>query len=134
MKDDSERGPVGIWLREEGLKRGWKTAAERRRGLDAAGIRVDQSTYASLESGTLCQSPKLDAIRTFYKSEPPRAGTGDPLVEAITALVEEMRLSRVQQTESTDAILRAIAATIGAPMPPGTSADSGREALAGTPR
>lgn len=134
MKRPDERGPLGLWLIEEGRKRGWATAKARREGLAAFGILFDPSTYASLEAGSIRNSPRIEAVKAFYASEPPKELSSDPLVAAINELVAELRLERVAQRESVDAILRAIAATVGAPVPQGTPSDSGHEVLAGTPR
>jgi hypothetical protein len=55
------------------------------------------------------------------------------LVEAVRALVAESRLSRATQVESTEALLRAVAAVVPPDREPReTPGDNGREARAGT--
>ena len=62
-------------------------------------------------------------------AEPPE------LTDVLRELVDELRLSRVQQHEATMALLRAVGASTGqGPAPRETPADTGREANAGNRR
>ena len=83
----------------------------------------------------------IDAQPSIAPQPTGTTDSADPLVsallrqtEAIEALVAELRLSRAEQIESTDALLRAMAAVVGGPAPGGTSADSEPAAHAGTGR
>jgi transcriptional regulator with XRE-family HTH domain len=105
MRTPAQRGPIGNWLRDERIARGWTNAATARANLDRAGIRVAPSVYAEWESGTRLPSERhLEQLRAFYGSEPVGAATGrdavaaaiDRQTEVLGALVDELRAMRVE--------------------------------------
>jgi transcriptional regulator with XRE-family HTH domain len=63
MRTPAQRGPIGNWLRDERIARGWTNAATARANLERAGIRVAPSVYAEWESGTRLPSERqLDQL------------------------------------------------------------------------
>lgn len=125
------KAPLTTWLIRHRKSRGMGT-------LDIAkAIGVADTTVRGWESGRGIGADNLPALESLFgELAPDHLPVGDQaaLVAAINALVDELRLERAAQRESTDAILRAIAATVGAPAPQETRAGSGREALVGTPQ
>lgn len=97
MRTPAQRGPIGNWLRDERLARGWSSAGTARGNLERAGIKVAASVYAEWESGTRIPSEaQLARLQDFYGSKPGQtASTPDyaALVEAIdrqTAMLERV--------------------------------------------
>lgn len=113
-KTPAERGPIGQWLVESRLARGWKTAEVARRELvRLGGIRIAPSQYAEYEAGTrIPKAETLEKFQSFYGSAP-TTDTGElaGLVGALSALVEEMRADR-REREAFEVRLRAVEAEL----------------------
>jgi transcriptional regulator with XRE-family HTH domain len=139
MRTPAQRGRYGQWLVAARQAKGYETATKALQAMAAAGIAIGKSTYAEYESGSKAPSKNhLPLLEAFWGPAPEvNAEPTDQtdLVVAIRELVDEMRLSRAQQDESTQALLRAVAAVLPSTQGrPGTSGDTGLEAPAGTGR
>ena len=131
VRTPAQRGRIGNWLRDERLARGWSQKVARQ-NLAAAGVPVAESVYAEWESGTRVPNDvnqgRLEAFFGPVTESPAEAtpaglftellGLQQQLVmafetqaEAVMALVEEMRLSRVGEIEDLLARIRVIEAT-----------------------
>jgi len=99
MRTPAQRGPIGNWLRDERLARGWTSAGAARANLERAGIRVAPSVYAEWESGTRIPSEaQLAKLQEFYGSEPGQSTPVDQsaIVAAIdrqTAMLERVLIA-----------------------------------------
>jgi len=147
MRTPAQRGPYGRWLVAAREARGYTTAAEARRALDAAGIRIAHSTYAEYEAGTKVPSKNhLPLLERFWGPSdayetPGATETPDALVaaltaqtEAIAALVEELRLSRLAQVTATEVAFQALGALGQGQDRAGTRDGNGGADPVGTPR
>jgi transcriptional regulator with XRE-family HTH domain len=91
VRTPAQRGPIGNWLRDERIARGWTSASVARRHLARSGIRVAESVYAEWESGTRIPSERQqEALEGFYGSKPAAGG-----VLADTALL--VQLTRIAE-------------------------------------
>lgn len=130
----------GEWMtarRAKMLPERW-TQAKLATELGLIGTKVKREWIVQVEGGKKPSAELADAIQRLL-GPAPEFDTSAPvsvsqLVEAIGALVDEMRLSRVQQEEQTRVLLEAVAALVGRPAPTGTSSGSEIAAPAGTGR
>lgn len=135
---------VGPWLRAQRGKRKQDAVVA---DLAERGVVIGRSWLSRAENGAPMSEELLRAFEDYYGSvappyEPPVASSDKiatdssglaALVSAIGELVQELRLSRAQQDESTVALLAALAAVVpSAQVPRGTRDGTEPEAHAGT--
>jgi len=141
VRTPAQRGPVGNWLRDERLSRGWKQETARA-NLARAGISIPASVYAEFESGTRVPSEeRIQAIAAYYGSSPAEspaeatpAGLSDLIATLVTAfetqahaimsLTEEIRQSRRDEYADLLARMRKLEATVQTFHPPEEVAES----------
>lgn len=145
------RPPKGAWARHLHQRRRERNLSQAQAfELVFEGLKLSKrsrAVYAAIDMGD--RQPRADEAEYLAsvfgwppEDDVPSAGSGDgissdsaALIAAIRSLVEEMRLSRAQQDESTQALLEAVAAVAhGGRGQPETSDDTGHEAHAGTGR
>lgn len=90
-----QRGPIGNWLVESRLARGWETQERARAEVQRlTGWRVPQSMYAEWESGRRIPSDaNLTRLQEFYGTGPGQTKTAapdDPVAAAIRDLTAQM--------------------------------------------
>lgn len=143
MRTPEQRGRYGRWLVAAREARGWDTAQKARDALAAAGIRIGTSAYAEYESGSKVPSRNhLPKLVEFWGPVPDDDAARDSdlvaainaQTAAITALVEELRLSRGSQVKATEVAFQALGALGAAQGRSGTPDGSEPQARAGTGR
>lgn len=144
---DSRDARLPQWLR---ASRGKETQEQLAADVErVTGWHITRDRYSKYESGSLPIGPKTEAHFVDYWASrgvtgPDAAAPDEPepdlltalrmQADTITALVEELRLSRIQQHEATMALLQAVGALQGpAQDRAGTRDDTPREASADTP-
>ena len=89
-KSDTERGPVGRWMRHERVSRGW-SVTELTEELAAVGMNTSPATIRQYEAGPRQPGAELhDALVRLFGSKPeelpPQQTDIDRLAEAIDRL------------------------------------------------
>lgn len=100
-----DKAPFSAWLVAERTKRAWK-AGEVARRLRELGYQAEESTYRTWEAGRRPSSETVIALERLFESAAPGDGAAaqtdvaaaiDRQTEAITALVDELRASRLDR-------------------------------------
>lgn len=109
MKRDSERGPVGRWLRQERLKLDVSVEAV------SAALGLNPATYRAWESGAKRPGASwLPELARYFGSEPPLEMQPAPdmgaLIAALSALTEQIQMEREERRAWERGIERALRA------------------------
>ena len=107
MMTDRERGPLGAWLRQARTARGYSSADTAVVAVKKlTGVHIPVSQWRSYESGgRKFSTTHRQALEEVFGPAPDNAeGAGVELASAIRDLVTEVRLARVAQETSAQAL------------------------------
>lgn len=108
----SSKPPVSAWLIRERKRVGMKPGEVAAR-LTAMGLPVQEGTVRTWEAGRSPSPDNIEGLERIFETQAPGSvapDTNADLAAAIRELVEELRLSRAQQTEDLVAVLPAAVA------------------------